>query len=36
MGLDPTRKFVRRPGDYVLVAVALAVCLALVLWGLFG
>jgi hypothetical protein len=36
MGLDPTRKYVRRRGDYFLVAAALAVCVALVVWGLVG
>ena len=36
MGLDPHRPTRRGPADYVLVAGALAVCLALVLWALLG
>jgi hypothetical protein len=36
MGLNPYRKQQRRPGDYVLVAAAVAVTLALVLWALLG
>ena len=35
MGFDPTRPQKRRPGDYVIVAAALAVVLALLLWALF-
>ena len=36
MGFDPTRPFRARRLDYVLVAVAALVCVALVAWGLFG
>jgi hypothetical protein len=36
MGLNPYRKFTARPADYVLVAAAVVVALALVVWGVFG
>jgi hypothetical protein len=36
MGLNPYRVHRRRPSDYVLVAGALVVCVALVLWALLG
>jgi len=36
MGYNPYRKFRAKPADYVLVATAVAVALALVLWGIFG
>jgi hypothetical protein len=36
MGLNPYRKFRARPADYVLVAAAVFVALALVVWGIFG
>jgi hypothetical protein len=36
VGFNPYRKFRARPGDYVLVAAAVAVAVALVAWGLFG
>jgi hypothetical protein len=36
VGLNPYRKFTARPADYVLVAGAIVVALALVLWGVFG
>jgi len=34
MGLNPFRVQRRRPSDYVLVAAALAVTIALVMWAL--
>jgi hypothetical protein len=36
VGFNPYRKFNARPTDYALVAVAIAVALALVAWGLLG
>jgi hypothetical protein len=36
MGFNPYRKQRRRPGDYVLVAVALLATLALVVWAFLG
>jgi len=36
MGLNPYRKFKASPGDYVLVASALLVSLALLVWALVG
>ena len=36
MGFNPHRRYKRRTSDYVLVAVALGLALALVLWGFLG
>lgn len=36
VGLNPFRQQKRSYADYVLVAAALAVCLALVIWALLG
>ena len=36
MGFNPHRQYKRRPSDYVLVAVSLALVLALVAWGFLG
>jgi hypothetical protein len=36
MGLNPFRASRRSPADYVLVASAVLVCVALVAWALFG
>ena len=36
MGLNPFRQNRRSPADYVLVAAAVAVTLALVLWAMLG
>jgi hypothetical protein len=36
MGLNPFRQHRRTPADYVLVAAAVVVCLALVLWAILG
>ncbi len=36
MGFNPHRQYKRRTSDYVLVAVALALVLALVVWGFIG
>lgn len=36
MGLDPTRRHVRRRSDYVFVAAALIVAVALVAWAFLG
>jgi hypothetical protein len=36
MGFNPHRPHRRSPVDYVMVGAALAVCLALVVWALFG
>ena len=36
MGLNPFRQARRSPADYVMVAVAVLVCLALVAWAVFG
>jgi hypothetical protein len=36
VGLNPFRQHRRSPADILLVAAALAVCLALVLWALLG
>ena len=34
--MNPYRKHRRRPGDYILVAVALAATLALLVWAIHG
>lgn len=36
MGFNPHRQTRKGPADVVLVAVALAVCVALVVWALLG
>jgi hypothetical protein len=36
VGLNPFRETHRSPADYVMVVVAVLVCLALVAWALFG
>ena len=36
MGLNPYRKFKAKPADYALVASALLVSFALLLWALMG
>jgi hypothetical protein len=36
MGYNPYRKFTAKPSDYVLVAVAICVAIALVVWAFFG
>ena len=36
VGLNPFRESHRSPADYVMVAVAVLVCVALVVWALFG
>lgn len=36
MGMNPYRQQKRRPTDYVFVAAALIVCVALVLWAFMG
>jgi hypothetical protein len=36
VGLNPFRQHRRSPADILLVAAALVVCLALVLWALLG
>jgi hypothetical protein len=36
MGFNPHRTYRRRTSDYVIVAVALMVIVALVIWGLAG
>ncbi len=36
MGMNPYRPQQRRASDYVFVAAALAVCLGLLLWAMFG
>jgi hypothetical protein len=36
MGYNPYRKFTAKPSDYVLVAVAVLVAIALVVWAFFG
>jgi hypothetical protein len=36
VGLNPFRQHKRSPADYVLVAAALLVCMALVLWAFLG
>ena len=36
MGLNPFRQHRRSPADYVLVAVAVLVCVALVVWAFLG
>jgi len=36
VGYNPYRKFRARPSDYALVAAALVVALALVLWAIFA
>ncbi len=36
MGMDPTRRHVRRNSDYVFVAAALIVAVALVAWAFLG
>jgi hypothetical protein len=36
VGLNPYRKFRAKPADYALVAAALAISLALLIWALAG
>jgi hypothetical protein len=36
MGFDPHRPHRRTPADYVMVAAALAICIALVVWASLG
>ena len=36
MGYNPYRKFKAKPADYALVAAALAVSLALLVWAILG
>jgi hypothetical protein len=36
MGLNPFRQHRRSPADYLMVAGAVVVCVALVLWAVFG
>jgi hypothetical protein len=36
VGLNPFRQHRRSPADYLMVAGAVVVCLALVLWAFFG
>jgi hypothetical protein len=36
MGLNPFRQHRRSPADYLMVLGAVAACVALVLWALFG
>jgi hypothetical protein len=36
MGLNPYRKFVARPADYVFVAAGVLAVIALLLWALLG
>jgi hypothetical protein len=36
MGLNPFRQARRSPADYLMVAVAILVCVALVAWAFFG
>jgi hypothetical protein len=36
VGFNPYRRFRARPADYALVAAAILVALALVLWGVLG
>jgi hypothetical protein len=36
MGFNPYRPQKRRQSDYVLVAAAVVVCVALLVWALFG
>jgi len=36
MGFDPNRPQVRRPTDYLFVAAAVVVCLALLAWAFLG
>jgi hypothetical protein len=36
MGFNPYRKFTARPGDYAMVAAAIAVALGLVVWAFVG
>jgi hypothetical protein len=36
VGFNPYRKYRARPADYALVAAAILVALALVLWGVLG
>ena len=36
MGLNPHLKTDKTPADFILVAVALIVCVGLVIWGIFG
>ena len=36
MGLNPFRQAHRSPADYVMVAVAILVCVALVAWAVLG
>ena len=36
VGLNPFRETHRSPADYLMVAVAVLVCIALVAWAVFG
>ncbi|CAN5819068.1 hypothetical protein BH20ACT4_BH20ACT4_03000 [soil metagenome] len=36
MGYNPYRRFTARPGDYVMVVVAILVTVALVAWAVLG
>jgi len=36
VGFNPHRQVRRRPSDYVLVVVAVAVCIGLVIWAFVG
>jgi hypothetical protein len=36
MGMNPYRKHVRRPTDYLFVGLAVVACVVLVAWGFFG
>jgi hypothetical protein len=36
VGFDPYRQRKRRPSDYVMVAAAVVVCIALIAWALLG
>jgi hypothetical protein len=36
VGLNPFRQTHRSPADYLMVAVAVLVCIALVAWAIFG
>jgi hypothetical protein len=36
MGYNPYRKFTAKPSDYVFVAIAVLVAVALVLWAFLG
>lgn len=36
MGFNPERSYRRRPSDYLLVAAAIAICIAALVWALLG